>query len=109
DLEGRSRSGRVLQVLGFRGLKRVEVDEAAAGDIIAVSGIEEIGISDTLCDPARVEALPALTIDEPTIHMTFQVNNSPFAGREGKYLTSRQLRARLYQEASHNVALQVSD
>ncbi|MEE4330525.1 MAG: EF-Tu/IF-2/RF-3 family GTPase, partial [Wenzhouxiangella sp.] len=109
DREGRKRSGRVLQVLGFKGLKREEVDEAAAGDIIGISGIENIGISDTLCDPAAAEALPPLTVDEPTIHMTFQVNDSPFAGREGKYLTSRQIRARLYQEATHNVALQVSD
>ena len=109
DREGKKRAGRVLQVLGFKGLKREEIAEAAAGDIIGVSGLEPIGISDTLCDPATVEALPPLSVDEPTIHMTFQVNDSPFAGREGKYLTSRQLRARLYQEASHNVALQVSD
>jgi len=109
DREGKSRSGRVLQVLGFKGLKREEIGEASAGDIIAVSGIDGIGISDTLCDLAKVEAMPPLTVDEPTIHMTFQVNNSPFAGREGKYLTSRQLRSRLYQEATHNVALQVHD
>ncbi len=109
DREGKKRAGKVLQVLGFKGLKREEIPEAAAGDIIGVSGLEPIGISDTLCDPAHVEALPPLSVDEPTIHMTFQVNDSPFAGREGKYLTSRQLRARLYQEASHNVALQVSD
>ncbi|WP_376696133.1 translational GTPase TypA [Wenzhouxiangella sp. EGI_FJ10305] len=109
DREGKKRSGRVLQVLGFKGLKREEVEEASAGDIIAVSGVDHIAISDTLCDPANVEAMPALTVDEPTIHMTFQVNSSPFAGREGKYLTSRQLRARLHQEATHNVALQVAD
>jgi GTP-binding protein len=109
DREGNKRSGRVLQVLGFKGLKREEVDQASAGDIIAVSGIDGISISDTLCDPANVEPMPALTVDEPTIHMTFQVNSSPFAGREGKYLTSRQLRARLHQEATHNVALQVAD
>ena len=109
DREGKRRSGRVLQVLGFKGLKREEIPEAVAGDIIGISGLENIGISDTICDPAAVEALPALSVDEPTIHMTFQVNDSPFAGREGKYLTSRQLRARLYQEATHNVALQVSD
>jgi GTP-binding protein len=109
DREGKQRSGRVMQVLGFKGLKREEVDEASAGDIIAVSGIDGIAISDTLCDPANVEAMPALTVDEPTIHMTFQVNSSPFAGREGKYLTSRQLRSRLFQEATHNVALQVHD
>ncbi|MDT8438677.1 MAG: translational GTPase TypA [Wenzhouxiangellaceae bacterium] len=109
DREGKKRSGKVLQVLGFKGLQRQEVTRAEAGDIVAISGVENIGISETLCDPAAVEALPPLTVDEPTIHMTFQVNDSPFAGKEGKYLTSRQLRARLYQEASHNVALQVSD
>jgi GTP-binding protein len=109
DRDGGRRSGKVLQVLGFRGLKREAVDEARAGDIIGISGIDPIGISDTLCDPSDVEAMPPLTVDEPTIHMTFQVNDSPFAGQDGKYLTSRQLRARLFQEASHNVALQVHD
>jgi GTP-binding protein len=109
DREGKKRQGRVLQVLGFKGLKREEIPEAVAGDIVGISGLEKIGISDTICDLGQVEALPPLTVDEPTIHMTFQVNDSPFAGREGKYLTSRQLRARLYQEATHNVALQVSD
>ncbi len=109
DRAGKKRAGRVLQVLGFKGLKREEIAAAEAGDIVGISGLENISISDTICDPAAVEALPPLTVDEPTIHMTFQVNDSPFAGREGKYLTSRQLRARLYQEATHNVALQVSD
>jgi len=109
DRDGKKRSGKVMQVLGFKGLKRLEVERAEAGDIVAISGIADISISETLCDPAHVEAMPPLTVDEPTIHMTFQVNDSPFAGQEGKYLTSRQLRARLYQEASHNVALQVSD
>ena len=109
DREGKKRSGRVLQVLGFSGLKREEIPEARAGDIVAISGIEKISISDTLCDPANVEALPPLSVDEPTIHMTFQVNDSPFAGLEGKYLTSRQLRSRLFQEATHNVALQIAD
>lgn len=109
DIEGKKTSGRVLQVLGFKGLKREEVPQASAGDIIGISGVENLGISSTLCDPNAVEALPVLIVDEPTIHMTFQVNDSPFAGREGKFLTSRQLRARLYQEASHNVALQISD
>ncbi len=109
DREGKQRSGRVLQVLGFKGLKREEIPEAVAGDIIGISGLEKIGISDTVCEPSSVEALPALSVDEPTIHMTFQVNDSPFAGREGKFLTSRQIRARLFQEATHNVALQVSD
>ncbi|NKI35815.1 translational GTPase TypA [Wenzhouxiangella sp. XN79A] len=109
DREGKVRSGRVMQVLGYSGLKREEIESAAAGDIVAISGIGDIGISDTLCDPNTVEGLPPLTVDEPTIHMTFQVNDSPFAGQDGKFLTSRQIRSRLFQEASHNVALQVSD
>jgi len=109
DCDGRERNARILQVLGFHGLKRVEVEEAQAGDIIAVTGVEDLQISDTLCDRSKPEALPALTVDEPTISMTFRVNNSPFAGREGKYLTSRQLRERLLREASHNVALRVED
>ena len=109
DREGEPRKGRVLQVLGFKGLKREEVQQAEAGDIVGISGISDIGISDTLCDPNHVEPLPLLSVDEPTIHMTFQVNDSPFAGNDGKYLTSRQLRTRLYQEATHNVALQVHD
>jgi GTP-binding protein len=109
DCDGRERNAKVLQVLGFHGLKRVEVSSAQAGDIIAVTGVENLQISDTLCDRNSPEALPALTVDEPTISMTFRVNNSPFAGREGKYLTSRQLRERLLREASHNVALRVED
>ncbi|MEM7054202.1 MAG: GTP-binding protein, partial [Pseudomonadota bacterium] len=107
--DGEERRGRVMQVLGFKGLKREEVEQASAGDIVGISGISDIGISDTLCDPTKVELRPPLTVDEPTIHMTFQVNDSPFAGNDGKYLTSRQLRTRLYQEATHNVALQVHD
>jgi GTP-binding protein len=109
DRYGEQHNARILQVLGFRGLERVEVDEANAGDIIAVTGVENLRISDTLCDRDGVEALPALTVDEPTISMTFSVNNSPFSGREGKYLTSRQLRERLWREASHNVALRVEE
>jgi len=109
DRYGEQRNARVLQVLGFRGLKRVEVEEARAGDIIAVTGVENLGISDTLCARDVVEALPPLTVDEPTISMTFRVNNSPFSGREGKYLTSRQLRERLWREASHNVALRIEE
>ena len=113
DREGKSRNGKVLQVLGFHGLERHEVKEAQAGDIIAISGIEGLSISDTLCDPSAAEALPALTVDEPTISMTFQVNNSPFAGVKdrsgGKFLTSRQLRDRLVRETQHNVALKVED
>ncbi len=109
DHEGKTRNGRVLQVLGYSGLDRVEVPEADAGDIVAVTGIENLRISDTLCDPSRVEALPALTVDEPTVSMTFQVNNSPFAGKEGKFVTSRQIRDRLQRELIANVALQVED
>ena len=111
--DGKTRSAKVLQVLGFMGLERVEVPEAQAGDIIAFSGIEGLGISDTLCDPSAVEQLPVLTVDEPTISMTFQVNDSPFAGNKdrsgGKFLTSRQLRDRLTRETQHNVALKVED
>lgn len=109
DREGKRRNGRVLQVLGFMGLERVEVPQAQAGDIVAISGIEELGISDTVCHPDAVEALPALTVDEPTISMTFCVNNSPFAGKDGKFLTSRQIRERLLREARTNVALRVED
>ncbi|MEK9966144.1 MAG: translational GTPase TypA, partial [Rhodospirillaceae bacterium] len=107
--DGATRQGRLLQVLGFHGLDRVEREEAAAGDIIAFSGLEELHISDTLCDPDAVEALPALSVDQPTISMTFQVNDSPFAGRDGKYVTSRNLRDRLQEELLHNVALRVED
>jgi GTP-binding protein len=109
DPDGHQRNAKVLQVLGFHGLKRIEVLSAEAGHIIAITGVENLQISDTLCDRNTPEALPALTIDEPTISMTFRVNSSPFAGREGKYLTSRQLRERLLREASHNVALRVED
>ena len=109
DHEGKRRNGRILQVLGFLGLERTEVPDAEAGDIVAITGIEGIGISDTLCDPSKVEALPPLQVDEPTVSMTFQVNNSPFAGKEGKYLTSRQIRERLDRELMYNVALRVED
>jgi GTP-binding protein len=109
DRHGETRNAKVLQVLGFRGLERIEVKQANAGDIIAVTGVEGLGISDTLCDREVVEALPTLTVDEPTISMTFRVNKSPFAGLEGKYLTSRQLRERLFREASHNVALRIEE
>jgi GTP-binding protein len=101
------RKGRVLQVMGYDGLERVEVDEAQAGDIICITGIDKLNISDTLCSPDEIEALPPLSVDEPTVSMTFQVNNSPFAGREGKYISSRNLKERLEQELIHNVALRV--
>jgi GTP-binding protein len=107
--EGVERKGRMLQLFGFHGLDRVEVPEAQAGDIIAFTGIEKLEISDTLCHPDGVEILPPLTVDEPTVTMTFQVNNSPFAGKEGKFLTSRQIRDRLEKELQHNVALRVED
>jgi len=109
DRDGNRRGGRILQILGFHGLERVEFPEAGAGDIIAFTGVDALKISDTLCDPDRVEPLPPLSVDEPTLSMTFQVNNCPFAGREGKYITSRHLRERLYREVLHNVALQVED
>lgn len=113
DRQGKPRNGKVLQVMGFMGLERLEVPEAQAGDIIAISGIENLAISETVCAPEAPEQLPVLTVDEPTISMTFQVNNSPFAGNKersgGKFLTSRQLRDRLTREALHNVALKVED
>jgi len=113
DREGKKRNAKVLQVLGFMGLERKEVAEAEAGDIIAINGIEGLGISDTVCALDAPEQLPVLTVDEPTISMTFQVNNSPFAGQKehsgGKFLTSRQLRDRLTRETLHNVALRVED
>ena len=105
--EGKQRSERITQILGFHGLTRVEVESASAGDIVAFAGIAEPKVSDTLCDPANVEPLPSLTVDEPTISMTFEVNTSPFLGREGKFVTSRQIRERLEREAIHNVALRV--
>jgi GTP-binding protein len=107
DREGKKRNGRVLKVMGFMGLRREEVDLAQAGDIIAFTGLDPLNISDTLCDPNHVEALPPLTVDEPTVTMTFQVNNSPFAGREGKFVTTRQIKERLERELIHNVALRV--
>jgi GTP-binding protein len=109
DAEGKQRSGRVLELYGFNGLERVKVDKAAAGDIIIFSGVDPLNISDTLCERDHAEALPPLMVDEPTISMTFQVNKSPFAGKDGKYLTSRQIRERLQQELRHNVALRVED
>ncbi|MHB1514788.1 MAG: translational GTPase TypA [Acidiferrobacteraceae bacterium] len=109
DRHGGVRAGRVLQVLGFLGLERREVPEAKAGDIVALTGLQNPSISDTLCDPLRPDALPALAIDEPTVTMTFEVNNSPFAGQDGKFVTSRQIRDRLLRECIHNVALRVED
>lgn len=105
--DGAVRSGRILQMFRFLGLEKVEIEQAAAGDIISFTGIDPLYISDTLCDPNCVEALPSLTVDEPTMSMTFQVNTSPFAGREGKFVTSRQIQERLERELIHNVALRV--
>ena len=107
DRDGKSRRGRVMEVLGFQGLKREQRDRAEAGDIVCVTGIEDLRISDTLCDPAQPEALPSLSVDEPTVSMTFEVSDSPFAGREGKFVTSRQIIERLERELIHNVALRV--
>lgn len=107
DTEGKTRNGRVLKVMGFMGLQREEVESAQAGDIIAFTGLDPLNISDTLCDPTEVEALPPLSVDEPTVTMTFQVNNSPFAGKEGKFVTTRQIKERLDRELIHNVALRV--
>jgi len=109
DKDGKERNGRILQIMGYHGLERIEVEEASAGNIVCVTGMEGLNISDTLCDPKHVEALPPLEVDEPTVSMTFQVNNSPFAGREGKFVTSRNIRDRLQRELIHNVALRVED
>ncbi len=109
DRDGKTRKGRVLEVKGFQGLQRVTVTDAAAGDIVCISGIDRLNISDTICDPNHVEALPPLLVDEPTVSMTFQVNDSPFAGKEGKYVTSRNIKERLERELIHNVALRVEE
>jgi len=107
DMKGKTRNAKILQVMGYHGLERVDIDRAEAGDIVCITGIEGLNISDTLCDPAAAEAMPPLTVDEPTVSMTFQVNDSPFAGKEGKYVTSRNLKERLERELIHNVALRV--
>jgi GTP-binding protein len=104
---GEVRKGKVLQVMGYEGLQRVEVPEADAGSIVCITGIDKLNISDTICDPTSVEALPPLSVDEPTVSMTFQVNDSPFAGREGKFVTSRNIKERLEKELISNVALRV--
>ncbi|MFT5419801.1 MAG: GTP-binding protein [Candidatus Endobugula sp.] len=104
---GDERKGKVLNVKGYLGLERIDVEQAKAGDIVCINGIDGLGISDTLCDPELIEALPPLSVDEPTVSMTFSVNNSPFAGLEGKYVTSRNIKERLDQELIHNVALRV--
>ena len=105
--EGKERNAKVLQVLGFHGLERIETDMAEAGDIVCITGIDKLNISDTLCDPSAIEPMTPLTVDEPTISMMFQPNSSPFAGKEGKYVTSRNIWDRLQTELLHNVALRV--
>lgn len=107
NIAGNERKGKVLNVKGYMGLERVDTDLAGAGDIVCINGIDGLSISDTLCDPECVEALPPLTVDEPTVSMTFLVNDSPFAGKEGKFVTSRNIKERLDQELIHNVALRV--
>lgn len=107
--EGQTKQARIEKLFGFQGLKRVEIDAAGAGDIIAIAGIKDINIGETIADPAHPEALPVLEIDEPTLQMTFLVNNSPFAGREGKWITSRKLRERLMKELETDVSLRVDE
>ena len=107
DREGNTRKGKILQVMGYEGLNRVEVDQASAGSIVCITGIDKLNISDTVCDPSNIESLKPLSVDEPTVRMTFQVNDSPFAGREGKFVTSRNIKERLYKELISNVALRV--
>jgi len=109
SLDGKERNGRILQVMSYLGLERIDTELAEAGDIVCITGIDALQISDTVCDPAVVEALPPLIVDEPTVTMTFQVNDSPFAGLEGKYVTSRNIRERLDRELIHNVALRVEE
>jgi len=106
---GDERKGKVLNVKGYLGLEQIETELATAGDIVCINGIEGLSISDTLCDPLNIEALPALSVDEPTVSMTFIVNNSPFAGKEGKFVTTRNIKDRLDQELIHNVALRVAE
>jgi GTP-binding protein len=107
--EGAVKQARIEKLFGFQGLKRIEIEEAGAGDIVAIAGIKDINIGETIADPAKPEALPVLKIDEPTLQMTFLVNNSPFAGREGKWVTSRKLRERLFKELETDVALRVEE
>jgi len=107
--DGKERNGKIQKIMGYMGLDRTEVEEARAGDIVCITGIEGLNISDTVCTPDQVEALPPLSVDEPTVSMNFQVNTSPFAGKEGKYVTSRNIRDRLDKELIHNVALRVDE
>ena len=107
DIKGENRKGKILSVKEYLGLEKFETKKAIAGDIVSINGIDNLSISDTLCDPDHLEALPHLSVDEPTISMTFNVNDSPFAGLEGKFVTTRNIKDRLDQELLHNVALRV--
>nr|WP_246506195.1 translational GTPase TypA [Kistimonas asteriae] len=107
ERDGKARNARILKVMGHLGLERVDVEQARAGDIICITGIDNLNISDTLCDPDHPDQMTPLTVDEPTVSMTFQVNDSPFAGQEGKFVTSRNIKDRLERELLHNVALRV--
>nr|MCS5561597.1 translational GTPase TypA [Marinobacter nauticus] len=107
--DGKVRSGKILTIMGYHGLERVDAPTASAGEIVCITGLDPLNISDTLCDPASVEALPPLSVDEPTVSMFFHVNPSPFAGQDGKFVTSRQIRERLEAELKHNVALRVEE
>ena len=107
DRDGTTRKGKILQVMGYQGLDRVEIEYAQAGSIVCITGVDKLNISDTICDPSDIEALSPLSVDEPTVRMTFQVNDSPFAGREGKFITSRNIKERLEKELISNVALRV--
>ena len=109
DKDLKERKAKILQVLGHHGLERVETAEASAGDIVCITGVESLNISDTLCDPDHISPMPPLSVDEPTVSMVFQVNDSPFCGKEGKYITSRNIKDRLKQELMHNVALRVEE
>ena len=109
DKDLKERKAKILQVLGHHGLERVETAEASAGDIVCITGVESLNISDTLCDPDHISPMPPLSVDEPTVSMVFQVNDSPFCGKEGKYITSRNIKDRLNQELMHNVALRVEE
>ena len=108
DRNGNTKKAKILQVMGYEGLERVEVNEADAGSIVCITGVDKLNISDTICDPSCEEALPPLSVDEPTVRMTFQVNDSPFAGKEGKFITSRNIKERLDKELISNVALRVT-
>ncbi|VFP84385.1 GTP-binding protein TypA/BipA [Candidatus Erwinia haradaeae] len=109
DSNGKTRNGKVSKILTHLGLKRIETNKAEAGNIIAITGLGELNISDTICDPQNMVALPVLNVDKPTVSMYFNVNKSPFCGKEGKFLTSRQIFNRLQKELVHNVALRVEE